>query len=199
MRSCAKKTLEKQQFRPAKGSRVGIVDADVQQMVDRVNEVAIPADFGGAFLQEFDGWVFATSGGEVRNFLRIVDDQLMLTQAQRTNTRERLVSSSPLLTDMEKFLTYYFCRSLREERRLPMLLVVSIPVTVDKVAPGFTITDAGVRDELHQRGESVVRAGVDLELVEFSHYVTLSPEEIRASALDPEGEPHFVVEAGPRR
>ena len=177
---------------------MSIADIEVQAMVDRVNEVAIPADFGGAFWQEFDGWLFASNGGEIRNFLRIVDGQLALTQAQRSNTRERLVFSSPLLTDMEKFLTYYFSGSLREKRRLPMLLVVSIPVTVDKVAPGFTITDSGVRDELHHVGEGVVRAGVDVELIEFSHYVALSPEEIRESALDPEGKPHFMVEPGSR-
>ncbi len=174
------------------------LDADVQAMVERVNEVAIPADFGGSFWPDFDCIVFADTGAEIRNLLRIVDDQLVLTQAQRSNTHEKLVFSTPLLTDMEKFLTYYFCRSLREERRLPMLLVVSIPVTNDKVAPGFTIVDAGPRDELHHRGESIVRAGDDVELVKFSHYVTLSPEEIRESALDPEGKPHFMVMPGSR-
>jgi hypothetical protein len=95
---------------------------------------------------------------------------------------------------MEKFLTYYFCRRLREKRRLPMLLVVSIPVTVDKVAPGFTITDpGGLGYELRHRDESVVRCGDDVELIKFSHYVTLTPDEIRESALDPEGKPHFMV------
>ncbi|KQR53966.1 hypothetical protein ASF88_03755 [Leifsonia sp. Leaf336] len=172
---------------------MSIVDADVQAMVERVNEVAIPAGYGGSFWQQFDGWLFANSGAEIRNFLRIVDDQLVLTQAQRSNTHEKLVFSTPLLTDMEKFLIYYFAEDLREERRLPRLLVVSIPVTVDKVAPGFTITDAGPRDELHHRGESVVRAGGAIGLIKFSHYVDLSPEEIRESALDPEGKPHFMV------
>ncbi|MFE4467349.1 Imm61 family immunity protein [Leifsonia sp. NPDC056824] len=168
-------------------------------MVDRVNEVAIPAGYGGSFWPDFDCLVFASSGGEIRNFLRVVDDQLVLTQAQRSNTDEDLVFSTPQLTDMEKFLTYYFSGSLREKRRLPMLLVVSIPVTKDKVAPGFKITDAGARDELHHRGESVVRAGDYVELIEFSHYVVLSPDEIRESALDPEGKPHFMVEASSRR
>ena len=175
------------------GSHASIVDADVQAMVDRVNEIAIPAVYAGSFREKFDGWIFASSGGEIRNFLRVVDDQLVLSQAQRSDTDENLVFSTP------KFLTYYFCRRLRERKRLPMLLVVSIPVTNDKVAPGFKITDAGVRDELHQLGESVTRAGVDVELIKFSHYVALSPEEIRESALDPEGKPHFMVEASSRR
>ncbi|MGH1522556.1 Imm61 family immunity protein [Leifsonia sp. L25] len=173
---------------------MSIGDADVQAMVDRVNEVAIPAVYGGAYWGEFGGWVFASSGGEIRYFLRIVDGQLVLTDAQRARTDENLMFSTPLLTDMEKFLTYYFCRRLREKRRLPMLLVVSIPVTRDKVAPGFTITDPGGPGyELHHAGESVVRCGDDVELTKFSHYVTLTPEEIRQSALDPEGKPHFMV------
>ena len=176
------------------GGRVRITDADVQALVARVNEVAIPAVYGGAFWEKFGGWVFASSGGEIRNFLRLVDGRLALTQAQRSNTKERLEFSTPLLTDMEKFLTYFFCRRLREEKRLPMMMVVPIPVTRDKVAPGFTITDPGGPGyELHHAGEGVVRCGDDVELIEFSHYVALSPDEIRESALDPEGKPHFMV------
>lgn len=163
-------------------------------MVDRVNSVAIPADFGGSFWQKFDAWIFANSGGEIRYYLRLVDGWLVLTNAERSETTEQLVFSTPLLADMEKFLTYYFCDSLRGDRQLPMLLVVPIPVTNDKVAPGFTITDSGGPGyELHQGGESIVRRGDDTELVEFSHYVTLTPDEIRESALDPEGKPHFMV------
>ncbi|MGH1522557.1 Imm61 family immunity protein [Leifsonia sp. L25] len=139
---------------------MSIADADVQALVDRVNEVAIPAGYGAAFWEEFGGWVFANSGGEIRNFLRIDDDQLVLTQAQRSNTDEDLEFSSPLLTDMEQFLTYFFADSLRYEERLPRLLVVSIPVTADKVAPGFTITDPGGPGyKLHRSGESTVRRG----------------------------------------
>ena len=173
---------------------MSVARTDVEAMVERVNAVAIPADFAGGFTQEFDAWVFDSTGGEIRNFLRIVDDRLALTQAQRANTEEDLVFSTPLLEDMEKFLTYFFCGSLRGRERLPMLLVVSIPVTTEKVAPGFTITDPGEPwYELHHFGESVVRAGNKTELVEFSHYVALTPDEIRESALDPEGKPHFMV------
>ncbi|WP_431219076.1 Imm61 family immunity protein [Leifsonia xyli] len=134
-------------------------------------------------------------GGEIRDFLRVVDDRLVLTNAQRAETKEQLVFSTPVLEDMEKLLTYHFCGRLREERRLPMLLVVPIPVTIEKTAPGFTITELDEYPwyELHQANESVVRCGNDLQLVEFSRYVGLSPEEIRQSALDPEGKPHFMV------
>lgn len=178
---------------------MSILDADVQAMVDRVNEVAIPAVYGGAYWDNFDGWVFANSGGEIRNFLRIVDKRLVLSQAQRSDTKESVEFSTPLLTDMEKFLTFFFCRRLREKRRLPMLLVVPIPVTVDKVAAGFTVTDpGGPGHELHHYGENVVRCGNKFELIKFSHYVTLSVEEIRESALDPEGKPHFMVTSGSR-
>ena len=176
------------------GGRVSIADADVQALVDRVNEVAIPAGYGGAFWEEFGGWVFANSGGEIRNFLRIVDGQLALTQAQRANTHEKPLFSSPLLADMKKFLTFFFSDRLRDEQRLPLLLVVSIPATEEKVAPGFTIIDVGgFGYELHRSGESTVRRGNKLELIQFSHYVALSPDEIRESALDPEGKPHFMV------
>jgi|GEM_PF-1670196 len=168
--------------------------AEVQAMVDRVNEVAVPADFGGAFYEKFDAWVFADTGAEIRDYLRIVGDRLVLSNAQRAETKERLIFSPPLLEDMEKFLTYHFCNSLRELRRLPRLLVVSIPVTNDKVAPGFAIRELE-EYELHHTGEPVVRCGVDVDLVKFSHYVGLTPEEIRESALDPEGKPHFMVMA----
>ncbi|MFE4467350.1 Imm61 family immunity protein [Leifsonia sp. NPDC056824] len=178
---------------------MSIADADIQAMVDRVNVIAIPAVYAGSFREKFNAWVFASSGGEIRNFLRVVDDQLVLSQAQRSNTDESVEFSSPSLTDMEKFLTYYFCRRLRGRKRLPMLLVVSIPVTVDKVAPGYRITDPGGPGyELHHRGDDIVRRGNKWELIEFSHYVALSPDEIRESALDPEGKPHFMVESGSR-
>ena len=170
--------------------------ADVEGMVERVNSLAIPAHFGGGFMAEFDAWVFADTGAEIRNFLRVVDDRLFLTRAQRASTEESLEFSSPLLEDMEKFLTYLLCSSLRGDKGLPMLLVVSIPVTIDKVAPGFEVTDSGDRwYELHHSSDGVVRTGNRTELVEFSHYVNLSPEEIRQSALDPEGKPHFMVAA----
>ncbi|WP_374178905.1 Imm61 family immunity protein [Leifsonia sp. WHRI 6310E] len=164
-------------------------------MVDRVNEVAIPAHFGGVLGKLSGAWVFANRGGEIRNYLRIVDGGLVLTNVERAETVEQLVFSTPSLSDMEKFLTYYFCDSLREDRRLPRLLVVSIPVTIDKAADGYTVVETeGIGYELHRRGESVVRRGSDTDLVEFSHYVALTPEEIRASALDPEGKPHFMVD-----
>ncbi|MFF9564971.1 Imm61 family immunity protein [Leifsonia sp. NPDC014704] len=170
--------------------------SDIQAMVDGVNSLALPAGLPGSFWREFDAWLFATSGAEIRIFLRAVDDRLVLTHAERSDTKEVLVFSTSLLADMEKFLTYFLCSSLREDKRLPRLLVVSIPVTIDKVAPGFTITKAdGPGYELHHRGESVIRGGDDVELVNFSHYVSLSTEEIRQSALDPEGKPHFMVAA----
>jgi hypothetical protein len=177
---------------------MSIDPAEVQGMVDRVNTLAIPAGYGASFYQEFDAWLFANLGFEIRIFLRIVDDHLVLTHAERGDTKETPVFSTPLLTDMEKYLTYYFCRSLRSDKGLPRLLVVSIPVTIDKVAPGFTITDpGGPWYELHHPGESVTRRADIVDLVEFSHYVVLSPDEIRESALDPEGKPHFMVRPDP--
>jgi hypothetical protein len=62
------------------------------------------------------------------------------------------------------------------------------------VAPGFTIIKAdGPGYELHHPGESVTRRADIVDLVKFSYYVVLSPDEIRESALDPEGKPHFMV------
>lgn len=175
---------------------MSVTSAEVEALVDRVNEVALPADSAGSFYEKFDAWVFADTGAEIRDYLRIVGDRLVLSNAQRAETKERLIFSTPLLSDMEKFLTYHYCNRLREVRRLPRLLVVSIPVTNDKVAPGFAITKAaGPGYELHHSGDPVVRYGVDVQLVKFSHYVGLSPEEIRESALDPEGKPHFMVMA----
>lgn len=173
---------------------MGITVAEVQAVVDRVNEVAAPAGFGVLLSKISVEWVFANLGGEIRHYLRIVDGELVLTNAERAETVEQLVFSAPLLSDMEKFLTYHFCNSLRRRRRLRMLLAVSIPVTIDKAGDGFSIVKSeGLGYELHCRGESVVRRGDDVNLVEFSHYAALTPEEIRASALYPEGKPHFMV------
>ena len=175
--------------------QVGITVAEVQAVVDRVNEVAAPAGFGVLLSKISVEWVFANLGGEIRHYLRIVDGELVLTNAERAETVEQLVFSAPLLSDMEKFLTYHFCNSLRRRRRLRMLLAVSIPVTIDKAGDGFSIVKSeGLGYELHCRGESVVRRGDDVNLVEFSHYAALTPEGIRASALDPEGKPHFMVD-----
>ncbi|WP_431219074.1 Imm61 family immunity protein [Leifsonia xyli] len=172
---------------------------DIQEMVERVNAVAIPAGFGGAFCERYDAWMFADIGCEIRNFLRIVDGRLVLSDAQRGHTEEDLLFSTPLLTDMEKFLTFYFCNSLRGRSRLPRLSLVSIPVTKDKVAAEFSIEelDESPWYQLRHRDKALVRCGDDVELVKFSHYVDLSPEEIRVSALDPGGEPHFMVMGRP--
>lgn len=72
---------------------------------------------------------------------------------------------------MEKFLTFHFCNSLRSGQRLPRLLVVSIPVTNDKVASGFAIRELNEYPcyELHHTKDSVVRYGDDVQLVKSSH------------------------------
>ncbi|WP_431247887.1 Imm61 family immunity protein [Leifsonia xyli] len=132
--------------------------------------------------------------GEVRNFLRIIEDRFVFTEAYRSNDDDSLLFSTPLLSDMERFLIFYMCNRIRYGRNLPRLLVVTIPVTNDKVAPGFTITKAsGPGYELRHANEPEVRYGDDVQLVKFSHYVSLNPDEIRESALDPEGKPHFMV------
>ena len=174
---------------------MSIASADVDAMIDRIRDLVISGGYALGRAPDGMSWFLdSIPGGEIRNTLSLDDNGLLLTQVQRAETEQDLVFATPLLADMEKFLTYYFCGSLREDKLLPLLLVVPIPVTIDKVAPGYTITKAdGPRYELHHGDESIIRRGSVIDLVKFSHYVALTPDELRESALDPEGKPHFMV------
>jgi hypothetical protein len=93
---------------------------------------------------------------------------------------------------MELFMTFWLCRNWREQHNLPRLLTVPVPVTPDKTAPGFVIERDSSAWVLKEAATGVDRRSYDDSgMVPFSHYVTMSPEELRAACMAPEGKPPF--------
>ncbi|WP_024819742.1 Imm61 family immunity protein [Arthrobacter sp. 31Y] len=136
-----------------------------------------------------DGTWFFTSD-DVRLHLKIENESFVLGASDRGQA-ENHVFTTPLLEDMEKYLTYRFCTISRFDKQLPMLLVVPIPVTLDKVAPGFRIEAIGRNSRLIHHSSHIVRLGSVVDLVEFSHYVNLSGNELRTACMEPNGKLPF--------
>jgi hypothetical protein len=118
------------------------------------------------------------------------DGSFVLVRSDRGG-RERDCFESQLIDDLEKFLIHWLCADCRTNRGLPMLLVASIPATADKLASGYTLVREGRTWVLKEDATGIERRAGELALIEFSHYGTLSPRELREACLAPEGKPPF--------
>lgn len=115
----------------------------------------------------------------------------MLGQVDRANP-EREVFASENPRDMELFITFWLCRNWRDDHNLPRLLIVPVPVTADKAAQGFVIERDNRSWVLKEAATGAERHSSDASgLVHFSYYVNLSPEELRAACMAPEGKHPF--------
>ena len=168
--------------------------SDMQQQLDEL--MARTADIiaeAGHKASKSDGdgsWYFAPSGDYYRHvFVR--DGLFVLGQVDRANP-EREVFASENPRDMELFMTFWLCSNWRSQHNLPRLLTVPVPVTPDKAAPGFVIEREGRSWVLKEPATGVERrSSDDSGLVRFSYFVTMSPEELRAACMAPEGKPPF--------
>lgn len=168
--------------------------SDMQQQLDELmaRTADLIAEAGHkAGKSDSDGsWYFAPSGDYYRH-LFVRDGLFVLGQIDRANPEwEVFASENPL--DMELFLTVWLCSNWRVDHNLPMLLTVPVPVTPDKAAPGFSIQRDDRSWVLKEAATGVERHSSDSsKLVHFSYYVTLSPEELRAACMAPQGKSPF--------
>jgi hypothetical protein len=76
---------------------------------------------------------------------------------------------------MELFIAFWLCESWRSKRGLPMLMTVSVPATIDKAAPEFTIERDGSTWVVKGSESGAKRWSDDFtELVLLSYYVNMS-------------------------
>ena len=135
-------------------------------------------------------WYFSPSGDYYRH-VHVRDEAFVLGQVNRDRP-ERDVFASENARDMELYIVFWLCSDWRSSRGLPMLLTAPIPVTMDKAAPGFTFErDGSTWVLVETRSGAERRSYNDSALVGFSHYVHLSPEELREACMAPEGKPPF--------
>jgi len=145
-------------------------------------------------LTRADGaWLFASPGGELRDYLRKLDGLWTLTHAERGGW-EHFTMAAAEMADVERYLTVDYGDAIRSGRRLPMIWTA---FEIEMVCPGYQITvpekgklalskaDGGVRIICAGGRNSAMRA------VEFSWVADVSMDELRASYLDPDGLPLF--------
>jgi hypothetical protein len=169
------------------------VNSKLQELDDLMaRSAALVGDAGYRVSKDdSDGsWYFSPDGDYYRHvFVR--DGVFVLGQVSRANP-EREVFASENPRDTELFMTFWLCSSWRFQHNLPMLLTVPVPVTADKAAPGFAIERDGRMWVLKEEASEVERRSFDdTELIHFSYYVTMSPEELREACMAPEGRAPF--------
>jgi hypothetical protein len=170
-----------------------VINDKLQELDELMSRsAALVADAGlTASKDERDGsWYFSPSGDYYRHvFVR--DGYFVIGQVNRARP-EQDVFASPNARDMELFIAFWLCSNWRSQRRLPMLVTVPVPVTIDKVAPGFTIERDGSTWVLKESDAGAERRSYDdAALVKFSYYVNMSPEELHEACMAPEGKPPF--------
>ncbi|MFC8038883.1 Imm61 family immunity protein [Paenarthrobacter sp. NPDC057355] len=131
--------------------------------------------------------------GDVRQHLKIRNGAFVLGVSHRGQPENDVFVTS-LASNMEKYLLYQICMNARFSKNLPLLLTVPIPVTREKVAPGFVLTGHGRNSQLIDQHTGAISFGNDVDLVEFSHYAALTPDDLVEACLAPHGKSPFFVE-----
>ncbi|MDA2890025.1 Imm61 family immunity protein [Mycolicibacterium sp. BiH015] len=149
-----------------------------------------PEDDSGAAL------FWTNPGGETRLYIRQAKDAFVLTQADRAS-EEYFRLSSPELDTIERYLYSEFGADSRLLSNLPR---VKTPTKATEVAVGYQIDESdpdGFRVLFDAKGNPVATARGRVSgmstLVELSHLVSSSLEDIIASYRDPEGLPLFHI------
>jgi hypothetical protein len=131
-------------------------------------------------------------GGEVRNFIGVVDGWCVVTSSDRMGpeTYDFAADSMPV---MEKFLYGEFGGAVRGND-LPS---IRTPFERHELRPGYSLgkQDFAGRERStlsDHSGQTVAIAATD-RLVELSHYLDVPVETIKSSYLAPDGKPLFTL------
>src|SRR5688500_4713402 len=162
----------------------------LDELMARTADIIAEAGHQASKSDSDGSWYFAPSGDNYRHVL-VRDGLFVLGQVDRNNP-EYDVFASENARDVELFIVFWLCSSFRSQRRLPKLLTVPVPVTIDKAAPGFSVERDGSAWVLKEAATGAERRSSSASgMVHFSYYVNLSPEELRAACMAPEGKPPF--------
>lgn len=144
---------------------------------------------------DVDGsWSFHSGDDHYRR-LFVREGDFVLGQVNRANPEKDIVLSSSL-RDVELYLVYWLCRAWRERHWLPRLMTASIPLTADKAAAGYVVVDNVGRWALTDQSTGTERMSgtTHTELVTFSYYSNMSPEDLQGALRAPAGKlPFFPV------
>lgn len=170
--------------------REGITSMGVAQLIDDLGDWARLAGRGAR--AESGGVVFFTDpGGEVRDYVREVDDAVVVTQVQRSSA-EVFEMSATNVEDAAKFLVVRFGFGIRTRMGLPYL---RIPLGLDAIAEGWNVKKVDDRwvaaSGLSRRLATFARGS---SAAEFTHYGDRGVDEIRGSFLDPKGSPYGLLD-----
>jgi hypothetical protein len=145
--------------------------------------------------------MFWSAGGEVRHFIGTNDaGWFTVTDSDRLGP-EYLVFLAPSMATIESYFFGKFGGYIRSRKKLPR---VHVPFTLEEISTGFTIQSRnfdGVErfTLIASDGSEVAASSGDkfsgtADLVELSHYLTVTTEDIVTSYLDPEGNPLFTLQ-----
>lgn len=163
----------------------------LREMVSRISHIAVEADVEVSEALRAGAWHFYHAG--IEDKVQIEGENLVLSNRERNlPLQDEFITSE--LADMEKYLIYHFCSIARSRKGLPRLLVVPIPLTNDKVAVGYEIKGGPGMFELVDRFSNIRRYAFNTELIKFSYYVNLSPEELYDACMAPNGTPPFFTQ-----
>ncbi|MCL2454927.1 MAG: TNT antitoxin family protein [Micrococcales bacterium] len=138
-----------------------------------------------------DGWVLVSGGGEIRDYLRRVSGVFVLTNAQRAEP-EQFVMSAPDILDVERYLTDDMGSSIRSRRHL---WFVYTPRDEKDMAPGWTaVVDSDGNRHLSDPDGRARAVVYGRNATWFSWLADVPLADIRNSYLDPNGAPLFVDE-----
>lgn len=136
--------------------------------------------------------VIWTGAGETRYFIHATDGWYVVTSSDRMGPESYEFAAGSMAV-VEKYLYVAFGQSVRGDD----LPYIRVPFQRNELRPGYGV---GARDfagrERHtlldSNGKTVAITAID-RLVELSHYLNASVDEIKASYLAPDGKPLFTV------
>ncbi|MET4137554.1 Imm61 family immunity protein [Pseudarthrobacter sp. PvP090] len=164
-----------------------ILDPAIARLSDLIRDAGFTCTKNDA-----DGSWYFRSGDDHYRHLSVRDDDFVLGQVDRANPEVDIVVSSSL-RDVELYLVYWLCRVWRSRHRLPRLMTASIPLTADKAAQGYEVSHEPGRWILADRTTGIERmwGTDDTELVTFSYYSSMTPDDLQDALKAPTGKPPF--------
>lgn len=168
---------------------MNVPQSDLDKVITNVQDLIVEADVSATQSSTDNSW-YLSLGSDVRLHLLIDNNAFVLRQSDRGGDEDEFFVST-ISDAMEKFLTYTLCRSLREDKDLPFLLVVPVPMTIEDVARGYTLLPNGDSWTLVEAATGNKFYGDYVDLIEFSYYAYLSPRELREACAAPAGKPPF--------
>ena len=167
------------------------LSSDLQEWAGQARFELTPSDPSGAAM------FWSAPGGETRFYIRHSDDGWTTLQRSERGGPERFVLATSTRPAMERYLWGLFGVDVRSLRGLPR---IETPSEISELAPGYTVSDLDENDHrtlIDNDGRAVARARKRTlslwTLVELSHYLAASVEDIKASYEDPSGRPLFHV------